>query len=475
MKSFSPLLLLILLTQYCLAQPDIRKKTDSVTKLVQRFYNKNEIQSLYDLGGSNFKSELTFQAFKDAAVSIQIEFGNSLSACDFTSIDGSVIKYKATFSKAPAYLYVGLDSADKLQTLYVGEFKDEAPDKTGEIPFVNPLASPEDHLVDSLVQPFIRKANAVGLAIGFLKDGKTSTYSYGEVIKGKGQVPDANTLFEIGSISKTFTATLLAYLVNEKKIQLDDPINKYLPDSIPALRYNGKPITIASLSNHSSGLPRLPGNLYSGAKGDNPYAHYDEKRLFAFLKNFKPNREPGAKYEYSNLAVGLLGVIMERVSGLSYEALNRKLIWQPLQMRATTITIGKKDSARFAQGYDDQAKPAHSWEFQSLSAAGSIRSSVQDILLYAKAQGASGNNALEKAIALTHQPTFEEGKQKVALGWHINKEKGKTYIAHGGGTGGFRTILIVNPETQVAVVALTNANVDPGRVAISLISSIDKQ
>lgn len=474
MRNFSPLLLLLLLTQSCLAQPGIREKTDAVTKLVQQFYNKNEIEKLYDLGGNSFKSALTFEAFKDATSTIQKEFGTSLNSYDFVSMDGKVIKYKASFTKAPAYLYVGLDTVDKLETLFVGEFTAEISDKAGDIPFVNPLATSLDHQVDSLAQAFIRKGNTVGLAIGVLKDGKTYTYGYGETTKGSSKVPDANTLFEIGSISKTFTATLLACMIEEKKISLDDPINKYLPDSIPALQYNGKPITIASLSNHSSGLPRLPGNLFVGADGSNPYAHYDEKRLFGFLKQYKPNREPGARYEYSNLAVGLLGVILERVSGLSYEELNRKLIWQPLQMNGTAITIGKKDSARFAQGYDDKVKPAHSWEFKSLSAAGSIRSSVHDMLLYAKAQGATGNSVLQKAIALTHQLTYEQAQQKVGLGWHITKEGSKTYIAHGGGTGGYRTFLVVNPETQVAVVALTNANVDPGSIGVSLIKAIDK-
>ena len=108
----------------------------------------------------------------------------------------------------------------------------------------------------------------MGLSIGILKDGKTIFYDYGETAKGNAQLPDQNTIFEIGSISKTFTAILLADAVNSGKIKLDDPVSKYLPDSIPKLQYNNVPITIASLSNHSSGIPRMPNNMSSDLDPD---------------------------------------------------------------------------------------------------------------------------------------------------------------------------------------------------------------
>jgi CubicO group peptidase (beta-lactamase class C family) len=330
-----------------------------------------------------------------------------------------------------------------------------------------------DIKVDSLAQTFMARNNTASLAIGVLEKGKKHVFGYGEIERGKKIAPDGRTLYEIGSISKTFTGILLAYFVEQKKLRLDDPINKYLPDSIPEISFNGKPVTVGSLSNHSSGLPRLPSNLFDEADMQNPYKHYDDQRLFRFLKNFKPTREPGAQYEYSNLAVGLLGVILERVSGKSYEQLLKEIIAQPLAMKNTRITLTRADSTAFAQGYRGQT-PIHSWEFISLVAAGGIRSSVNDMLLYAEAQIDGGNSALDKAIALSHQPTWEKSGTRVGLGWHLLSRDAKSYLFHNGQTGGYYTVLLVNPDTKNAVVMLTNALVDPMTSAVELISWLDK-
>jgi CubicO group peptidase (beta-lactamase class C family) len=308
-----------------------------------------------------------------------------------------------------------------------------------------------------------------------LENDHFHTYGFGETQKGNNKAPDGRTLFEIGSITKTFTGILLAYFAEQKKLSLDDPVNKYLPDSIPAISFNGKPVTLASLSNHSSGLPRLPGNFWDGADMQNPYKHYDDQRLFQFLKNFQPVREPGAQYEYSNLAVGLLGVILERVSGKTYEQLLKEIIWQPLKMNNTRITLTQSDSALFAPGHDGQANPHHSWEFISLAGAGAIRSSVNDMLNYAKAQLAGGNSTLQKAIVLSHQQTWAKNQTRVALGWHLIGNDGKSYIFHNGQTGGYFTVLLINPQSKKAVVMLTNGLVDPMGTAQELMIWLDKQ
>jgi CubicO group peptidase (beta-lactamase class C family) len=329
---------------------------------------------------------------------------------------------------------------------------------------------------DSLAKAFLARSNSVGIAIGIMSDGNFYSYGYGETKKGNNKTPDGRTLFEIGSITKTFTGILLAYFVEQKKLSLDDPVNKYLPDSIPAITFNGKPVTLASLSNHTSGLPRLPGNFWDGADMQNPYKHYDNQRLFQFLKNFQPVREPGAQYEYSNLAVGLLAVILERVSGKTYEQLLREIIWQPLKMNNTRIVLGKSDSALFATGHNAQADPNHSWEFISLAGAGAIRSSVNDLLNYARAQfcGGSGSLALCKAITLSHQQTWARNQTRVGLGWHLISREGSSYIFHNGQTGGYYSVLLINPETSNAVVMLTNGLVDPMGTAQELMTWLDK-
>jgi CubicO group peptidase (beta-lactamase class C family) len=372
-------------------------------------------------------------------------------------------------------LLVSLDSDGKLETFALVPYEQEQPPKTGRVSSSNPLKTALDRRVDSLIAPFMKKGNTVGLAVGVLQNGQTQVYGYGETARDNQLLPDGNTLFEIGSITKTFTATLLAYFVEEGKLQLDDPVNKYLPDSIPKLEYKGKPITIRSLANHSSGLPRLPRNFPVNSDPVNPYVNYDDEHLLSFLAHYTPTREPGTQYEYSNLAMGLLGVILERISGKPYESLLQEIIWGPLQMTNSHITLEQKDSARFALGYNNRLQPVHSWEFQAMAGAGAIRSCINDMLLYAKAQGSTGNTVLSKAIQLTHAPGFESGQHKLGLGWHIFALNGKNYIAHDGQTGGYCSSMIVDPASGNAVVILTNASVAPGKISVDLLQSLEQK
>ena len=173
------------------------------------------------------------------------------------------------------------------------------------------------------------------------------------------------------------------------------------------------------------------------------------------------------------LAVGLLGVILERVSGKSYEQLLTEIICEPLYMSHTRINLRDFELKRFVQGYRGET-PVHSWEFISLAAAGGIRSCIYDMLLYAKAQLNDGNTNLDKAIALSHQPTWEKNGTRVGLGWHLVTRNGKSYLFHNGQTGGYYSVLLINRATKRAVVMLTNALVDPMGTAMELISWLDK-
>ena len=169
-----------------------------------------------------------------------------------------------------------------------------------------------------------------------------------------------------------------------------------------------------------------------------------------------------------------MGVILERVSGKSYEELLQQNICNTLRMENTRITLGPSDSSKFAQGYNFKPQPVFSWEFQSLAAAGGIRSTVNDMLLYAKAQTGNNITALDKAIALTHKESFESGMQKVGLGWHVAKAGEKNYLAHNGQTGGYCSVMVFNRDAKTAVVILTNASVDPALVSFELMNALLK-
>src|SRR5579863_6543590 len=166
-------------------------------------------------------------------------------------------------------------------------------------------------------------APGTGIAVGIIDRGLQRVYVAGSA--GNGRAVDARTLFEIGSVTKTFTATTLAAMVLRKEVRLGDPISDFLPPSVRAPSKDDKPITLLELAEQRSGLPRLPSNMDDVA-GDDPYADYTVADMYAFLSDFSLNREPGEKYEYSNYGIGLLGQLLANRAKLPYSTLVRDTV-----------------------------------------------------------------------------------------------------------------------------------------------------
>jgi CubicO group peptidase (beta-lactamase class C family) len=330
--------------------------------------------------------------------------------------------------------------------------------KTYRVATNNPLKDPVDLLIEKRVRPYIQKSNTSGLVIAIIYKGRIRKYCYGTVNKARQQLADPQTtLFEIGSVTKTFTSLLLAKAVVSGQMKLDDPINRYLPDSIPALHFQGYPITLKHLANHTSGLPRLPENIFFGKVApQDPYKHYVPDSLYRFLKSYHPVAMPGAAFSYSNFGAGVLGILLERRQGRSFEQLIVSGICKPLKMKHTTITLGTSKQTNLAQGYNEKGEATAPWDLASLKGSGAIRSTLQDMIIYTQAQLGS-NNPLKKAIALSHQPTFQGREQGMGLGWRINTTGNNTFLHHAGGTGGFRSFVGLDKGSQFGVVILSNA------------------
>jgi CubicO group peptidase (beta-lactamase class C family) len=260
-----------------------------------------------------------------------------------------------------SFLFIGFFSAHCLAQ--------RRPDTSLALHSSNPLNTDLDKKIDANIRHAFKKKKLVGIAIGILNNGQTTFYGYGETKKGNGQLPDEHTIFEIGSITKTFTGTLLACAVTDEKSGLNDPVNKYLPDSIPPLEYQGTPVTLVTLSNHTSGLPSMPSNFNSSDEVSF-LTNYDHNDLYSFYMQFKLSRKPGEKLQYSNLAAGTLGVILERIYRVRYDSLVVKLICNPLNMRDTRLDVPAGDSMRLAQGYSFDGKAVSAWNLKAMAGAG---------------------------------------------------------------------------------------------------------
>ncbi len=316
-------------------------------------------------------------------------------------------------------------------------------------------AFPSDSAVLAIIRQRVDEKRSAGIVVGLLEpDGRTRIIAYGD--PGPGQPPlDGNSVFEIGSISKVFTATLLAELVQEGKVKLNDPAQKYLPASVHMPTHNGKVITLGNLAEQNSGLPSLPSNFHP-SDPSNPYADYTVQQMYDFLSGYQLTRDPGAQFEYSNLGVGLLGHVLSLATGKSYEQLARDRIWLPLGMTHTAVTFTPWMKEHLAIGHDEQGKTVSNWDLPTLAGAGAIRSTTSDILTFAAANVHPERGALERAMAFAQKVRAPAGNMSIGLNWLTEHTGTDTIVWHNGGTGGYRTFLGLEPARKRAVVIMTN-------------------
>ncbi len=271
-----------------------------------------------------------------------------------------------------------------------------------------------------------------------------------------GPVANEHTIYEIGSITKVFTATLLAQQVSDGKLKLDDPIKNYLPPEVKVPQRGANEITFGNLSDHTSALPRMPAN-FAPADPLNPFADYTVDQLYSFLSGYELTRDVGSAYEYSNLAQGLLGHILALNAGIPYESLMVKTIAKPLRMKETKITLDEKMKKNLATGYNSGVE-AKNWDIPTLAGCGAIRSSTYDMLKFLSANLGYLKTPLKTAMNKTHEVRHDKaGSMRVGLGWHIMKSKNGDVIWHNGGTGGYRAFAGFVKETGEGVVLLTNS------------------
>ena len=305
-----------------------------------------------------------------------------------------------------------------------------------------------------------------GIVIGVFEKDSARIVAGGT---GAAAAVDANTLFEIGSITKVFTALLFADMVNRREVSLDDPAAKYLPAGHRMPERNGRPITLRDLATHRSGLPRMADDMQAVHHPDGPFADYDETRLLAFLDRHELARDAGSEWEYSNLGMGLLGYLLGRAVGSDYETLVRTRITAPLGMNDTRISLPNSHAGRLAAPFDAYMRPVKPWDLSILAGAGGIRSTAADMLIFARAAitPTSPIAAAMKTVLAVRTPIQSSRGVEQALGWPVRANRGREILLHDGQTAGFRSMLILEPAAGRAVVALSNSAASPDVVDLA--------
>lgn len=337
--------------------------------------------------------------------------------------------------------------------------------------------------VDQLIAPLLAGREHIGITVGIRTEKRSEVYGYGLVDAKRQEVPHESTLFEIGSISKVFTGLLLAQLVQEGRISLQEPVYTHLPDC-PDFPQD---ITLQQLVTHTSGFPRVPANLFDtpGYDERNPYAHYTSENLYTYLATYRgalEEAQPGV-YSYSNLGAGLLGEILARTLGLSYEQAIVQRICDPLGLSDTRMQLTTEQRGRLATPHTSTGEPTLNWDIPTLAGAGALRSTARDMLTFLAASLGQISTPFQPAFHLHHKvvvelPLAESYPTGVALGWHTGRlaETGKTVYRHTGGTGGYTAFAGFQMESQCGVVVLLNygysPETDPSPIGTALIDQL---
>lgn len=445
----------------------------AVFNKIEYHFNLQETDSIYALAGPKFKQSLSLQAFQSVMTQQLYTLGQIQSA-ELKSYDNGTGTYKLNFLSTPLQVVLGLDSLNRIETFLFQPYAgDPVPEPTEAPATRGSTASKLDRYIDSVALAYSRKGHTHALAIGVVNEGKTSSYYYGETENGNKRLPDENTLFEIGSVTKTFTATLLAYLAQTQQLGIDDPITDYLPDSVAA-NPDLQRITLKQLANHTSGLPRMPANIDATAAPHplDPYKDYTQADLYSFLASYRATTPPDSIYAYSNLGYGLLGDILSTVYGKPYNEMAQEIICQPLELTNTT-EYPNPDSQYVAKAYNEKGQETPLWTFDAFAAHGSLKSSVKDLLTYAKAHFKMPETDLEYALAGTRQFTyFNPPDTDIGLAWHMNLVGDELIYWHNGATFGSSSYMAFSPDRKMAVVVLSNTAEPVDSVGLAILNSI---
>jgi CubicO group peptidase (beta-lactamase class C family) len=332
--------------------------------------------------------------------------------------------------------------------------------------------TPSDTEIRALLAERIdAERQGVGIVVGVVDATGRRIVAYGKTDSDSGRPLDGDTEFEIGSITKVFTGLTLADMADKGEVRLGDPIEKYLPPGVKAPTFAGQSITLADLATHTSGLPRVPANLYAGNKDPaNPYADYTYGQLWAFLSSYQLTRAPGAEWAYSNLGFGLLGDLLARRAGTDFETLVKARVIGPLGMASTAITLTSDERARLATGHDSSLRKVLNWDLPTLAGAGALRSTANDLMTFLAAEMGLAPSPLQQAMAtaLSVRRSSTSPAMEQALGWEVLRLPTGDIVQHGGGTGGYHTYVAYSPKRRVGVVILTNAETPAGADDIGL-------
>jgi len=355
--------------------------------------------------------------------------------------------------------------------------------------------------VIDIIKNHVISGKSPGISVGLIDKSGIQTFNYGEIEKKSNIAPTANTVYEIGSVTKPFTAILAAQLQHEGLLSLDDPIQKFLSQIKSDSDIAHKKITLRHIIENTADLPTtLPLKmiipyllkLFIRKKHvHNPFSDYSKDELYDYLAKRKIKRVPGTTWSYSNYGYAILGHALEQVTNSSFEELVKNRICKLLGMENTGINLFDSHKDSMATGFTSSGTESNFWSSPSMEGMISLRSTVNDLLKFIGANLGLNKSSLSPVLEyclstkvnprlttfMKYYPKYVYGLPitKFRLGWFVFNFGNTEFVGHDGGTEGFSSFLIMNPENKSGVVILTNRlNPRPvHKLGIELLKKLD--
>jgi CubicO group peptidase (beta-lactamase class C family) len=442
MKRLFSFLILFFITNLLFAQ------TENYKIAIDNFqanYNAAKYDEIFNCFSPEMKQALPIENTKQFLISLKSQSGNIESTVFINYQQGTYAMYKTKFEKTVLGVNISLDGQNRINGLFIKPF--EKPQET-ENKTVNSLNNYPKEIADIIFSKSKDFPNNTQLSIALIQNGKTKYYGIIKVNDSIKTAENQKNIFEIGSITKVFTSTVLASLVVNEKINLTDEINSYYPF---AFKDNIK-INFESLANHTSGLPRLPENLDLSNK-INPYKNYGKTEIDEYLKNLL--KLENKTYSYSNLGAGLLAYTLGLSQKTNFQKLLQNKIFDKYKMK-NSFTSSRNLGNSLIKGLNTKGEIVTNWDFDVLFGAGGILSTTEDLAIFANAQF----NPKNKELELTRRTTFDiKENTKIGLGWHkLESTNGENLVWHNGGTGGYSSSMVMKVEEKKAVIILSNVS-----------------
>lgn len=326
-------------------------------------------------------------------------------------------------------------------------------------------------IMNILKQRIDTDKKGVGMVVGIVDEKGSRVISYGYANLAERRPVDADTLFEIGSITSAFTGVAMMNMAEKGEIRLKDPIASYLPASVRVPYYDEKKITLADLSSHRSGLPAVPGNSTQSGS-DNPYAGFTASKAYEFLSSYDMKYDVGTRFVYSSFGNGLLGLALSQRAGTDYDTLIKNRVTTPLGMTATGVNLNADMQKRMATAYSGKAQftTVPAWNFTSFEGAGGLHSSANDMLKFLAANMDQTKTALNGTMHKLQLP-FESGNRLLLVWGGYNNKFDSSILGLEGKTGGYSSYIAFDKKAGKGVVILSNSDASVSDIGNKIINS----